>query len=179
MALSLRKIAAPVFCVLAVILLADGGIYYTAYVNRARESRALTCSKLLGLAAIQYAQEHKDRYPDAGRWEQELAPYLALNGKDFGDALHPPTPFRGTPRRFSLNPALSGKSLASVNNPASVWVFYESVSRTPSASDNLDAWPDPKRDGGDMSAVVYGDGHVYSRLLEWKQGVRQHLPGFE
>ena len=177
MARPLRSFAVPVFCVLASVVLAEGGVYYVERINRDRESRALSDSKMLGLAAIQYAQDHNNRYPDAGRWEQELAPYLAPDEKDFGSIVHPPTPFGGTPRRFSLNPALSGKTLAQTDNAANVWMFYESISKTPSASDDLDAWPDPEKDKGQESAVVYADGHSYSRPFEWKQGIRQHLPG--
>ena len=177
MPLRQRALYGFVFAVFAAIALAYGGMYYAERVNQARESQALSCAKMLGLAAIQYAQDHNNRYPDAGRWEQELEPYLTPNDKYFGDVVHPQTPFQGTARRFSYNPALSGKSLASVDNPSGVWMFYESVSEKPSASDDLDAWPDPERDKGNMFAVVYGDGHCYSRPFEWKQGVRQHLPG--
>ena len=163
------------FCILAAVLLAGGSVYSVERVNRAREIQSLSCAKLLGLAATQYAQDHKDRYPDAGRWEQELAPYFDPRG---GDIVHPPAPVGGTPRRFSLNPALSGKPMAQIAEPANIWMFYESVSHTPSASDDLDNWPDPKRDGGEVYAVSYGDGHCYSRPPSWKQGVKQHLPGF-
>lgn len=128
----------------------------------------------LGLAAAQYSQDHKNHYPDSGRWEQELAPYLDPKA---GDILHPLAPFGGTPRCFSLNPAMSGKSSAQLADPSINWLFYESVAKQASPSDDLDNWPDPKRDGGHVYAVVYGDGHCYSRPPEWKQGIRRHLPG--
>jgi hypothetical protein len=169
-----RAFAILAFCLLTAVLFAGGGVFYVERVNRAREVRALSCARMLGLAASQYAQDHKDRYPDAGRWEQELTPYFDSRA---GDIVHPPAPFGGTPRRFSLNPALSGKPMAQVAAPADIWMFYESVSRTPSASDDLDNWPDTKRDGGQVYAVVYGDGHCYSRPPSWKQGVEQHLLG--
>ncbi len=171
---SSRAFAILVFCVLAAVLFAGGGVFYVERVNRVREIRALSCARFLGLAASQYAQDHNDRFPDAGRWEQELAPYFEPGT---GDILHPPAPWGGTPRRFSLNPALSGKSMKQIAEPANVWMFYESVSRTPSACDDLDHWPDTDRDGGHVFAVVYGDGHCYSRPPVWKEGIRQHLPG--
>ena len=169
-----RSFAILVFCVLAAVLLAGGSGYSVERVNRTRETEALSSAKMLGLASLQYAQDHKGRYPDAGRWEQELSPYFEPRA---GDILHPPPPIGGTPRRFSLNPALSGKTLAQTASPADIWMFYESVARTPSASDDLDNWPDQKRDDGQVYAVVYGDGHCYLRPPVWKQGIRQHLPG--
>jgi len=156
-------------------LLAYGMGFYVDKINVKREGAALTAAKLLGLAALQYAQDHGGRYPDAGRWEQEMTPYL---GPDAAEVLHPPAPMFGTPRRFSLNPALSGKSQAQIDSPSNVWMFYESVSSASSASDDLDHWPDTGRDGGHRYAIVWADGHCYSRSPEWKAGVRQHLPGY-
>ncbi len=172
---SSRSFAILAFCILAAVLLAGAGVFYVERVNRVREDRALFCAHMLGLAVSQYAQDHNDHYPDAGRWEQELAPYFDASD---GDILHPPAPMGGTPRRFSLNPALSGKAMTQIAEPGNIWMFYESVSRMPSASDDLDYWPNPDHDGGHDFAVVYGDGHGYSRPPAWKQGVRQHLPGF-
>lgn len=169
-----RAFATVAFCVLAAVLFAGGGVFYVERVDQARERQALSCAQILGLAALQYAYEHNDRYPDAGRWEQELAPYFEPGA---GDILHPPAPWGGTPRRFSLNPAFAGKVMASVAESSNTWMFYESVSRTHSASDDLVNWPDPKRDGGQAYAVVYGDGHCYLRPPVWKEGIRQHLPG--
>jgi len=169
-----RSFAILVLCVLAAVLIAGGSVYSVERINRNREIRALFDARMLGVAVTQYAQDHKDHFPDAGRWEQEVAPYFNASA---GDIIHPAPPIGGTPRRFSLNPALSGKTLAQIASPADIWMFYESVAQTPSASDDLDNWPDPKRDGGQVYAVVYGDGHCYSRPPEWKQGVRQHLPG--
>ena len=156
-------------------LLAYGMGLYVDNVSVNREHAALADAQQLGVAALEYAQDHGDHYPDAGRWEQELTPYL---GPDAAEVLHPPAPLFGTPRRFSLNPALSGKSQAQLDKPSNIWMFYESVSTAASASDNLDHWPDAGRDGGHQSAVVWADGHCYSRSLEWKEGVLKHLPGY-
>ena len=153
-----RSFAVLVFCILAAVLIAGGGVFSVERINREREIRALSDAKLLGLAALQYADDNKEHYPDAGRWEQELKPYLNSNTADI---LHPLAPIGGTPRQFSLNPALSGKSLAKVSDPTDTWLFYESVSQKSSASDNLDYFPDAEEDGGHNFAVVYGDGHVY------------------
>lgn len=169
-----RSFAAPVLCVLAAVLIAAVAVFSVERINHAREIRTLSSAKRLGLAAVQYAQDHEDRYPDAGCWEQELAPYFDAQA---GDIVHPTAPIGGTPRRFSLNPAFSGKAMGQIAEPADIWMFYESVSRTPSASDDLDHWPDSEHDGGQVYAVAYGDGHCYSRPPEWKQGIRQHLPG--
>ena len=169
-----RSFAALVLCVLAAVFIAVAAVFSVERINQKREHLALSSAMQLGIAVSEYAQDHKDHYPDAGRWEQELAPYFDARA---GDIVHPTAPIGGTPRRFSLNPALSGKAMGQIASPADVWMFYESVSRTPSASDDLDHWPDSEHDGGQMYAVVYGDGHCYSRPPVWKQGIRQHLPG--
>jgi len=174
MARASHSFAILAFCVLAAVLFAGGGVFCVERANRAREIQALDCARFLGLSALQYAHDHNDRYPDAGRWEQELTPYFEPGA---GDILHPPAPWGGTPRRFSLNPAFSGKAMANAAESSNTWMFYESVSRTPSASDDLDHWPDPDHDGGRLFAVVYGDSHCYLRPPEWKQGIRQHLRG--
>ena len=75
-----RSFAVLVLSILAAVLLATGAVFYTERINTAREDQALASAKLLGLAAFQYAQNHHDRYPDAGRWEQELTPYLEKPG---------------------------------------------------------------------------------------------------
>ena len=162
-----------VFAVFAAIALAYGATVYFDKVDARREQEALSDGKQLGIAVIVYCQDH-GHYPDSGRWEQELKPYV---GEDMAKLVNPPAPFQGTARRFSYNPALSGKPQASLDSPTSEWMFYESIPEKTCASDDLDAWPDPARDRGHLFAVVYADSHCYSRPVEWKQGVRQHLPG--
>ena len=138
-----------------------------------REREAASSAKQLGIAAERYLQDHQDRFPDAGRWEQELMPYLGPNAKIL---LHPPAPIGGKPRRFALNLSLSGKLMGTFKSPADTPLFFESVSTTLSASDNLDSTPTDK-DGGNRYAVVYADGHVYSQPPEWKQWAKQHPDG--
>ncbi len=160
-----RSFAVLAFAVLAGVLLAGGGVFSVERVNQRRELLALSDARQLGLAAIQYAQDNKEHYPDAGRWEQQLRPYLDPQARDI---FHPLAPIGGTPRQFSLNPALSGKSMAKVGDPTDTWLFYESVSQKSSASDNLDYFPAPAKDGGHNSAVVFGDGHIYEQGERWK-----------
>ncbi len=173
-----RTFATVVFCVLVAVSIAAVLVFFVERVNRNREAQALTDSKLLGLATLEYTQDHNNRYPDAGRWEQELKPYLDRNFKPgFGDIVHPPAPIGGALRRFSLNPAVAGKTETQISGLRTPWLFYESVSTQPSATDDLDNWPDPKRDGGTNFIVVYTEGYSYPRPPEWKQAVRQRLPG--
>ncbi len=173
-----RAFATVVFCVLVAVAIAALSVFSVERVNRNREAQTLTDSKLLGLATREYAQDHSNHYPDAGRWEQELKPYLDRNAKpSYGDIVHPPAPIGGTPRQFSLNPAVAGKTDTQIAGLKTPWLFYESVSKQPSATDDLDNWPEPKRDGGTSFAVVYTEGYSYPRPPEWKQAVRQNLPG--
>ncbi len=160
--------------VLSAVLLALGGSAWVDHLNTQREEQALQDAHMLGLAALLYADDHRERYPDAGKWEQELAPYLRQRPPG---TLHPPAPLGGTPRRFSLNPALAGKTLAQLPETATPWLFYESVAPASSATDDLAYWPVPSKDGGSQFAVVYGDGHFYLRPFAWKQAVRKRLPG--
>jgi len=168
MQFSPRMIYACVSIFLVAILLV-GGEVYVKLDNERQQQNMLSCAKVLGIATFEYEQQHHGQCPHAGRWEQELAPYLAPNAVNI---LHPPTPWCGTPRRFSLNPTLSGKSMTKIDSPAAVWMFYESVSQQPSASDDLNYWPESKRDGGNYVTVLFGDGHSYTERPEWKQRVR-------
>jgi len=164
-----RTFAVFAFCILAAVVIAGSSVFYIERINNARRSHALACAKLLGLAAIEYAQDHNEHYPDAGKWEQELQPYLALNSMpDYSDIVHPKAPIGGMPRRFSLNPALSGKSLTLISDPTDTWLFYESLSPSASASDNLLFFPKPDKNSASNSAVVFGDGHSYSQGERWK-----------
>ena len=160
-----RSFAILAFAVLAGVLLAGSGVFSVERINQHREVQALSDARQLGLAALQYAQDNKEHYPDADHWEQELKPYLDPQASD---VFHPLAPIGGTPRQFSLNPALSGKSMVKVSDPTNSWLFYESVSPKKSASDNLDYFPDAEKDGGHNSAVVYGDGHIYEQGKQWK-----------
>ena len=170
MPLRQRALFGFLFAVFAAIALAYSGTIYFDKVDARREETARSDAKELGIAVMVYTEDH-GRYPDAGKWEQELKPYV---GGDMAKLVNPPAPFQGTARRFSYNPALSGKKAASIDNPSSTWMFYESVSTAPSASDNLDAWPDPARDRGQMFAVVWADSHSYSRPFEWKHYALLH-----
>ena len=163
-----RTFAVIAFSVLAAVLIAAGAVISIERINNSRRSHALACARLLGLAAIQYAQDNNEHYPDAGRWEQEIRPYLALSSMSgYRDIIHPPAPIGGVPRQFSLNPALSGKALAQVKDPTDTWLFYESLSPNTSASDNLAFFPNAAENSGANSAVVFGDGHSYTQGRRW------------
>lgn len=171
-----RTFTVIVFCLLAAVTIAGGSVFYMERINNARRSHALACAKMLGLAAIEYAQDHNNHFPDAGRWEQELTPYLADNSYPAsGDIIHPPAPVGGRPRQFSLNPALSGKLIAQVDNPANTWLFYESLSTTSSASDNLAFFPKTNKNGIAASAIVFADGHAYSQGERWKSTCQSQI----
>lgn len=139
-----------------------------------REMKVSELAHELDSAVLQYEQAHHNTLPHAGKWEQELRPYL---GRDAARVFAPPAPPGGTPRRFAMNIALSGVSLAKIQDPSSEVLFFESVAKTPSAADALTSLPQPSRDGGKRFIIVYGDGHSYPRLPEWKVLYDQHAPG--
>ena len=170
-----RTFAAFGICLFAAIVLAGGTVFYSERVDTARRSHALNCARMLGFAAMEYAHDHGNRYPDAGRWEPELRPYFVSNSTqshDYSDLLQPPAPIGGKPRRFSLNPVLSGKALAQVNDPTNTWLFYESVSTSASASDNLTFFPTADHSGMANAAVAFGDGHAYTEGKRWLSACR-------
>ncbi len=161
-------------CVLAAIIIAGGSVFYIERMNMNRAMTTTFYAEILGKATFEYEQDHSTHYPDAGKWEQELKPYVDPKAKNI---FHPPAPVGGTERRFSLNPTVAGKTDAQIAGMKAPWLFYESVSKQPSAADDLEYWPDPKRDGGTDFVVVYTRGYGYPRPLAWKAAVRQNLPG--
>lgn len=146
------------------------GSHYLTSREKQRERNIAVDAKQLGLAAIEYQQDHHEHFPDAGRWEQEITPYI---GSTAAMVLHPPAPLFGTPRRFAFNRALSGKWIGALKSLSNTPMFFESVARTASASDNLESLPSAK-DGGQRFAVVYADGHCYTQPQEWKQFAKEH-----
>jgi hypothetical protein len=130
-----------------------------------RETLALEQGRQVALAALQYSQDHGDKYPDARRWEELLKPYAGPGGLPVVIAAPPGS----RPRRFAMNSNLSGRSLDALSSPAEAVLFFESVSVGPDAADALATVP-KAADGGQDVAIIYGDGHGYVYpAASWEQ----------
>lgn len=93
--------------------------------------------KLLGLAMTQYLQDYDEKLPpmqSAVAAQKALSPYVKINSAFQQPQTHEP---------YLPNTSLSGRSLASFDNPATMVIYYE-------ASPNLDG----------MRGVVFLDGHA-------------------
>jgi prepilin-type processing-associated H-X9-DG protein len=130
--------------------------------EKERESEAAEkCAanlELLGTAMEAYLDEHGDRFPNAEAWTEDLEPYVdSLESfkcpKDDTDALS----------SYGMNAALSGKSLAELDDPASVVVLYETASPGDSPSGGPADVVSPARHP-DGNHYLFADGHV--ELLE-------------
>ncbi len=149
-------------------LLVQAAAFIKSALEEEREQEAADeCAaalELLWMAMEAYVEEHGDQFPDADRWVQELAPYvddeeILKCSRDDTDALS----------SYGMNAALSGKSLAELDDPASVVVLYETASpgMCPSggAADVVPLGRHP-----DGNHYLFADGHV--ELLE-------EVPSFE
>lgn len=99
----------------------------------------------LANGAFLYTEAHHEHLPSAGRWKEELAPYIERKYlQDTG--------------RVAMNRALSGRPLEEIAIPNEAILFFES-SRGPSAE--VDAIP--QRSDAGAFAVCFADGHGYPR----------------
>ena len=138
-----------------------------------RSSTNLSQAHLAGLAAIEYADAHGGRLPDAAHWEQDLQSYF---GK-YGISATLAAPPNGTPRRLAMNSALGGMNINKLSDPANMVLFFESVSRAPSSADAVQSLPAAGTDGGEYFAICYADGHSYSHTDRWKSLLRNPQAG--
>ncbi len=109
----------------------------------------------LGLAFIQYVQDHDETMPDAAHWVDELMPYVMRDASVFHD---PSTPL-AQKWGYAYNKNLSGKSIAMLQFPASTATFYESTAGVKNASDTGESVPRPDRHRGGTD-YAFADGHV-------------------
>ncbi len=111
--------------------------WYADYMKKKHFEESERSAHDLALAMIQYAQDHKDRWPDGLHWESEVMPYLRPRASDppFDLAIpsHPGD-------RWAMNVAFSGKSVNGGSIPYTTPLLYEISSRAPNAS-GTPPWP--------------------------------------
>lgn len=107
----------------------------------ARHTLCQGTMKELGIAAMQYAQNHHDTLPSAENWERELQPYLKKSVKC-------PSVKVGT--GYALNKNLSKKKLDAIDYPGDTVLFFETDNGTEVT----------KRRHGGVPHFVFADGHA-------------------
>ena len=111
--------------------------------ENARRSACQSNLKQISLAALQFSQDHKDKLPKGttmAQWKTQLTPYM---GQGSGELFVCPS-HQGAGESYEVNPALSNKSLDSINNMAATWMFAE-----PQSGLHLDG-----------SNIGFADGHI-------------------
>ena len=128
---------------LVVILAAILFPVFSSAREKAREMSSMSNLKIIGLAEIQYAQDHNEKYPpmeSLDNFKSAVRPYIQSQpGIDV--FLEP-----GTNAPYTLNSKMSKKSMADLSDPAGTVLAQESA---------------PHPDG--LTAVLYADGHVEMR----------------
>lgn len=118
------------------------GVFHVACAaTKANETQCLSNMKMLGTAAVMYAQDHHETLPPAENWEVALKPYLNTPL---------PCPLAKLGTGYAMNKALSKKKLAALENPADVVLFFESDNGTTIA---------PKRHGSGQ-CFTFADGYA-------------------
>ena len=110
--------------------------------------------KQLALAIIEYQQDHDELMPDADKWVDEIMPYV----KDKAPFRDPFAP-AGSAYGYAFNRALSHKSLAVIEAPATTVLLFESTKSVKNASDLGESIPHPGRDEGGTDYVLV-DAHA-------------------
>ena len=109
--------------------------------ENARRSSCQSNLKQIGLAVLQFSQDHNETYPvgtTMAEWKPQLMPYLK------SEALFVCPSHTGAGESYKVNPALSGLSMAAIEN----------ISGTPMISESE---PELHLEG---SNVAFTDGHV-------------------
>ena len=130
-----------IFLLTNVLLILAALFHFGCARLKARQVACLTNMKQLGVAAMQYAQDHNETLPPAENWESALKPYLKT-------PLQCPSVKLGT--SYAMNQALSKKKLEALENPADVVLFFESDNGTTVAQ---------KRHGASPH-FTFADGHA-------------------
>lgn len=117
-------------------------------------------ARTLVRAALSYAQDHEETYPDATRWEEELKSYLP---EGFSVAL-----VGSPPHRFAMNSVFSKRKMTEMGDTSSAALFFESTATNPSANDELKSLPT----AGDVVVIGYAPGHVYAHPIAWVEAIK-------
>lgn len=135
------------------------GVFHVACAaTKANETQCLSNMKMLGTAAVMYAQDHHETLPPAENWEDALKPYLKTLLK---------CPLSKGKAGYAMNKALSKKKLEELERPADIVLFFESDNGTTVSQ---------KRHGSSLG-FTFADGHAKrlsekgQKMLVWEVSV--------
>ena len=136
---------------LLVFLIFSPVFFSAMYANKI--GRAMDHLKKIGAASLGYTEDHKQCFPHADSWTDEIGKYL----KDKESLRDPYGP--GDNFGYAMNSDLSGKSYESIQNPAGTIMFYETKRPGKNLSQPSSQIPnDTMRD--DSTNVVFVNGHT-------------------
>ena len=116
--------------------------------------------KQLALGVVQYEQDHDELAPDAGKWADEIMPYVLVTG-----LFHDPAAPASQAYNYAYNRALSHQTLAAMEDPARTVMLFESTKGVKNASDTGQSVPRPGRHRDQSNKrtgtnYAFADGHV-------------------
>lgn len=140
------------------------------------KARAISCMsnmKMMGLAILEYEQDHDENMPDADKWMDEIKPYIdgpdeqnhTDSYNDMSHVMRCPSDSTDHAYSYSYNRQLSHVSLAQLQDPADTVMVFESSQHHRNQSDYGSSLQIPSRHrGGDN--YLFADGHArrYSDL---------------
>lgn len=127
-------------------------VFHTARLNAVKAS-CQSNLKQLGLAALQYAQDSNEKFPDASHWQEELLPYVR-NPALFKCPGAPNLEFG-----YAMNVALSGFHLTLLEDPSRTPLFFDANLGCANAAGGRESLCNPPRHL-ERNNIVFADGHV-------------------
>jgi len=132
---------------------------------RAMQTQDVMNLKEIALAITQYTQDHKEHFPDADHWMDQITPYLEGRPAFFD-------PFKPGAKHYAyaLNRNCSKKPLSAFDSPSETVAVFDSTLGTRNASDTGQSLRRIKRpsDSSAFSGYAFVDGHA-----KWfRQGIR-------
>lgn len=121
--------------------------------SSAQQATSMSNMKQIALGILMYAEDNDHKMPDADKWVDEVMPYIKTESV-FADPAAP-----GLKWAYAFNRALSGVSLADLEDPAGTVLLFESTDGKKNASDRGESLPRPGRHNGGTDYAM-ADGHV-------------------
>ena len=129
-----------------VLLIADPVSHAYRYMSNITNFRI----RSIGLAAVNYAEAHDGKLPDADHWEQTLG---------VSDIATVPTFFWERPLRFAMNRQYAGKNIETLTDQSRRVIFFESTLQNANAVSDLDTMLPCDFRNGCGGFVSFADGH--------------------
>jgi len=124
--------------------------------ERARSTSCISNVKVQSLANLMYSQDYDETFPGADKWMDYTTTYRKSE-----IYLHCPTVSRSVDEKYgyAYNQKLSRKQLATIAEPQTTPMLYDSSDLERNASDDVSSLPAPARHVG-TNSVGYSDGHA-------------------